>query len=103
MSEAEFDAFRPDNPLLCQIPDPNKDRVSRLSSDILDDGFVPEPDERMKGNNGIGNDEVGDPPGGGNTGNDVEGVRTAQTTGPGAKGPNGTRSDNQNGNSGNNN
>jgi len=46
---------------------------------------------KAKGNNGIGNDEVGDPPGIGNSGNDVEGTRTAQTTGPGAKGRNGSR------------
>jgi hypothetical protein len=46
---------------------------------------------KAKGNNGIGNAEVGDPPGIGNSGNDVEGTRTAQTTGSGAKGRNGSR------------
>jgi hypothetical protein len=49
------------------------------------------PTAKAKGNNGIGNDEIGNPPGIGNSGNDVEGTKTAQTTGPGAKGRNGSR------------
>lgn len=49
------------------------------------------PETVAKGNNGIGNDEVGDPPGIGNSENDEEGERTAQTDGPGARGPGGSR------------
>ena len=51
------------------------------------------PNAEVKGNNGIGNDEAGSPPGIGNSGNDVDGARTAKTSGPGAKGPGGSRPD----------
>ena len=95
VTEDEFDAVRQTSAVvLCQRPD-SIEELSRLSTDIDEEIIVP---QTAKGNNGIGNDEVGDPPGGGNTGNDVEGARTAQTTGPGAKGPDGSRSDNKNNN-----
>jgi hypothetical protein len=46
---------------------------------------------KPKGNNGIGNTEMGDPPGIGNSGNDVEGTKTARSDGPGARGKSGSR------------